>query len=256
MTVSDFKGAVINRPLVLSIDLDSTFPESDADSRHALFSLLENHLDDVKLIYTSDGPAEALIQLAADAELPVPAVFMADAGTTLLKGDGSGAIEPLQRNIIQLWPGTDQVEKALKEIEGVELHEDHALCRETITVKGEEALEILRAKVAELGCHLEEHGPDDYYVLPYGVEKGTTLGRYIVEQNVSPAAVIAIGQSIGDMVLFGRGWRGAVFPHAPEMLRVEADRFHNVHILEHDGALGVLEALRLHGWLDLAAATA
>ncbi len=253
MTATSYKGAKLSRPLVLAIDLDPTFPQSDPEARADLFALFEAHLDDVRLVYMSNGSADQLIQLAADAELPVPEVFMADAGTTVLKGDGSGAIEPLQRNIIQLWPGNDAVENAIKEIEGLELQPDGALCRETVKANSAEALEALREKAQQLGCHLERCGEDLYFVFPYGVEKGTTLGRFLVEANINPNNVLSIGEVIGDMCLFGRGWRGAVFAHAPAELREDASRFHNVVILEHSGAEGVLEALRAHGWLEMAA---
>ena len=36
------------------------------------------------------------------------------------------------------------------------------------------------------------------YVLPYGVDKGTTLGRYVVEQNLAPNAVLAIAEQVAS----------------------------------------------------------
>ena len=65
MTDTDYKGASLVRPLVLAIDLDETFAASDATARDALFSLLETHADDARLIYMSHGSAEHLIGIAA-----------------------------------------------------------------------------------------------------------------------------------------------------------------------------------------------
>lgn len=252
MSDSVYKGATLVRPLVLAIDLDDTFAKSDAAERDELFSILEAHADEVSLVYMSHDTAEHLIGIAADAELPVPAVFMADSGTTVLKGDGTGTIEPLQRNIIQLWPGKEAVQKLIASIDGLSAVEDSAACRQGVKVEGEEALEALRAKVDELGCHIDRRGEGEWNILPYGVDKGTTLGRFVVEKNLAPNSVLAIAESTGDDCLFGRGWRGAVFAHADQDLKEFGDRFHNVTVLKSSGAAGVLEALRSHGWLELA----
>ena len=248
-----FSGAKLARPVMLAIDLDESFTQSDSGMREQLFGLIEESADDVRLVYMSHDSAENLIGLAASAELPVPEVFMADSGTTVLKGDGTGTIEPLQRNIIQLWPGKEAVQKALNEIEGVSILSDDAQCRQAFKAEGEEAIEQVRAKVDSLGCSFEPRGENEYYVMPYGVEKGSTLGRYLVESNIAPTSVLAFGETEGDQCLFGRGWRGAIFSHAPQSLKDTAGRFHNVHVLEESGAIAVLQALRSHGWLEMAA---
>lgn len=251
MSTLSFKGARLARPLVLSIDIDETFVDSAPEARADLFALFEAHADDVQLVYTSHEPAERLIELAAKAELPVPAMFMADTGTTVLKGDASGTVEPLQRNIIQLWPGTESVEKAIAGIEGLTQLEDGALCRQSVKVEGEEAMAALQEKVAELGCHTAERGEGELYILPYGVDKGTTLGRFLVEGNINPNDVLAIGEAEGDDCLFGRGWRGAAFGHAVASVKEIGDKFHNVVVLDESGAGAVLEALRRHDWLEM-----
>ncbi len=246
-----FEGARLTKPLVLALDLDETFAASDEKSRTLLFSLLEAHADDVKLVYMSHASAEKLITLAAEAELPVPEVFMADSGTTVLKGDGTGTIEPLQRSIIQLWPGKDAVQRTLKDIGNIELIEDQAPCRQAIRVTDPAVLEVLGQRMGEIGCHFEPRGDNEYHVLPYGVDKGTTLGRFLVEKNIDPENVIAFGEDVGDDCLFGRGWRGAVFGHSAAAVREMGARFHNVVVLDLDGAPGVLEALYQHGWLEV-----
>jgi hypothetical protein len=247
-----YKGANLVRPLVLAVDLDATFAAGDGSNRETLFSVLEAHADEVRLIYMSHDSAEKLIGIAADAELPVPAVFMADSGTTVLKGDGTGTIEPIQRNIIQLWPGKETVLKMIESIPGVTAIADEAPCRQGVKVEGEEALETLRAKADELGCHIDRRGDGEWNILPFGVDKGTTLGRYVVEENLAPNAVLAIAEHTGDDCLFGRGWRGGVFGHADAELKEFGGRFHNVTVLQHSGAAGVLDALRSQGWLELA----
>ena len=87
-----FSGAKLARPVMLAIDLDESFTQSDSGMREQLFGLIEESADDVRLVYMSHDSAENLIGLAASAELPVPEVFMADSGTTVLKGDGTGTI--------------------------------------------------------------------------------------------------------------------------------------------------------------------
>lgn len=252
MAESIYKGAALVRPLVLAVDLDETFAAGDGSNRETLFSVLEAHADDVRLIYMSHDSAEKLIGIAADAELPVPAVFMADSGTTVLKGDGTGTIEPIQRNIIQLWPGKETVMKLIEELDGVTAIEDEAPCRQGVKVEGEEPLEALRARVDDVGCQIDRRGDGEWNILPFGVDKGTTLGRYVVEENLAPNSVLAIAEHTGDDCLFGRGWRGGVFAHADTELKEFGDRFHNVTVLEQSGAAGVMDALRAQGWLELA----
>lgn len=244
--------ASLTRPLVLSIDLDETFAQSSDADRAEFMSLFEGE-EPLRVIYTSHRSAQELIQLAADAQLPVPEMFLAETGTSALKGDGTGTIEPLQRNIIQLWPGKETVVNTVSKVEGVKLLEDDSPCRQSIEVSGEEALEAVSARADEIGCHLSHRTGSHHDVLPFGVEKGTSLGRWLVQENVNPSQLVCFGQDHGDMLLFGRGWRGAVFAHAPEELRSDASRFHNVKILDNDGLRGVLDALQQFQWLEMSA---
>jgi hydroxymethylpyrimidine pyrophosphatase-like HAD family hydrolase len=250
MTDSSLKTAKLVRPLFLAIDLDDTFVDANAGAREELFGLLETNADDVRLMYMSHDSAENLIKLAAKAELPVPELFMADSGTTLLTGDGSATIEPLQRDIIQLWPGKESVREALSSVEGVELLDDNAPCRQGFKASSEEALAQVREKATGLGCHVQPRGEGEYNLLPFGIEKGTTLGRYLVQKNINPDSVVIVAEDTGDECLFGRGWRGAAFAHAPESLREHAKRFHNAFALESDGPAAVVQALRSHGWIE------
>ncbi len=250
MTDTSLQSAKLTRPLFLAIDLDESFASADAASREELFGLLETNADDVRLMYMSHDSAENLIKLAASAELPVPELFMADSGTTLLKGDGSATIEPLQRDIIQLWPGKDAAQKTLSSVEGVELIDDNAHCRQGFKASTQEAVDEVAEKAKEIGCHVQPRGEGEYNLLPFGIEKGTTLGRYLVEKNIHPDNVLIIAEQTGDECMFGRGWKGAAFAHAPESLRAHASRFHNAFALEEDGPKGVLQALRMHGWIE------
>lgn len=243
----------LNRPLVLCIELDQSFVDAPAEDREAFTQLCEENHEQLKLVYMSHDNAQNLISRAAQAEMPVPELFLADSGTTLLKGDGTGSVESLQRNIIQLWPGKEQVIKALESVEGVTVTPDDAPCRQGVELSGEEAIEALQAKVEELGCDLERRGDTAFDVLPYGVNKGTTLGRWLVEANINPNNVLSFGDGLGDETLFGRGWRGAVYAHAPDSLKEEGGRYHNVTLLKESAFKGTLEALRRQGWMEKAA---
>jgi hydroxymethylpyrimidine pyrophosphatase-like HAD family hydrolase len=120
-----------------------------------------------------------------------------------------------------------------------------------IELDSPEAFDAARVKVEGLGCTLEMRQGKLHDVLPFGVNKGTSLGRWLVQENVSPANFLAIGQAAGDLSLFGRGWRGAVLAHGTADLKAGAARFHNVRILKHSGARGVLDALQSFGWLEM-----
>ena len=67
MAETNYKDATLVRPLVLAVDLDETFAAGDGSNRETLFSVLEAHADEVRLIYMSHGTAEQLIGIAADA---------------------------------------------------------------------------------------------------------------------------------------------------------------------------------------------
>ena len=239
----------LSKPLVLTIDLDDSFAESPAEDRAELVNAFETSEESVRLIYTSHENVEKLVEIAAKAELPVPEMFLADSGTTALKGDGSGTIEPLQRNVTQLWPGKDSVTKALGAIDGVTLLEDAAPCRQSFNVETDEALELCQTKADELGCSIEQREGNSYDVLPYGVDKGASIGRWIVQENVTPSHVVSFTQAKGDAMMFGRGWRGGVLGGAGEELKEGCKRFHNVRIMKTSGARGVLDCLHQFGWL-------
>jgi hypothetical protein len=235
----------LNRPLVLAIDLDETFLTTDASSKQELLDIFDASRQQLHLVYTSHDTAEALIGLAAKAELPVPDVFLSDSGTTALKGDGSGTIDTLQRNIIQLWPGKAAVGRIVESIEGTELLDDDSPCRQAVKYENEEAYEALVKGADQIGCHLVLRRHNRADVLPYGVDKGSSLGRWVVEENHNPMHVLAFGESLGDVSLFGRGWRGVCFPHGPQEMIEEATRFHNVYVAKADGPAGVLDDLFL-----------
>lgn len=243
---------VLARPLALSIDLDEHFATASEADRDELLALFENTDEPVRLVYTSHGPAEELIALAARSHLPVPAMFLADSGTTALKGDGDGTIEPLQRNIIQLWPGKDAMTRALSELSGVKSLEDAAPCRQMVEINDAESLEAVRIKIESMGCSIEHRVDNRYDILPYGVNKGTSLGRWAVQENIQPNHFITMSSAPGDFCICGRGWRAAIFKSAPEDLRRECGRFHNVRLLKNDGPKGVVEALQYAGWLEMA----
>lgn len=241
------------RPLILALDLDETFLEADAQAKQDLQDLLDGFKDQVRLVYTSHDTAEELIGLAAKAELPVPDVFLSDSGTTALKGDGSGTIDQLQRNIVQLWPGKDAVARMVNAVEGATLLEDDSPCRQAVQYENDEAYEGLRQGADDIGCHLVLRRNNRVDVLPYGVDKGSSLGRWIVDENITPMHVLAFGESLGDVSLFGRGWKGVCFPHGPEEMVAEATRFHNVYVAKEDGPAGVIDGLRHHGWVTTSA---
>jgi hydroxymethylpyrimidine pyrophosphatase-like HAD family hydrolase len=243
----------LTRPLVLAIDLDETFLQADAASKQELLDLLDGSREQLHLVYTSHDTAEGLIGLAAKAELPVPDVFFSDSGTTALKGDGSGTIDTLQRNIIQLWPGKTAVSRIVDAIEGANLLDDDSPCRQAVHYENEEAYEALVKGADSIGCHLVLRRNNRVDVLPYGVDKGSSLGRWVVEENHNPMNVLAYGESLGDVSLFGRGWRGVCFPHGPEEMIKEATRFHNVYVAKADGPAGVLDGLRHFGWIPATA---
>jgi hydroxymethylpyrimidine pyrophosphatase-like HAD family hydrolase len=243
--------SMLSRPLVLAITLDESFATAAASERERMLGVFDASAEDLKLVYMSHESSGTLIQLAARAELPVPAMFLADSGTTALKGDGTGTIEPLQRNIIQLWPGKDSVTRALKDLPGVKLVDDDAPCRQAIEIESDEAFETARAKADEIGCHLSTRRGTRRDVLPFGVDLGSSLGRWMVQENISPANVLAVGQYVGDASLFGRGWRGALFAQAQDALRAEAGSYHNVYTARTNGPQAVMDGLRYFGWLAM-----
>jgi hypothetical protein len=242
------------KALCVAIDLDEHFVTASEADRDELLHIFESTEEHVGLIYTSHGPAEGLIEAAAKAHMPVPDMFLADSGTTAMKGDGSGTIEPLQRNIMQLWPGKENMQKVLSAFPGLKLLDDAAPCRQMVEIADEETLQAVREKIESMGCSVELRTGKQYDVLPYGVNKGASLGRWIVQENVAPSSFIALSSAAGDLALCGRGWRAAMFASSPDSLKEQCERFHNVRLLKSDGPRGVIEALRYFGFLEVAEA--
>ncbi|HEX2207474.1 MAG TPA: HAD family hydrolase [Longimicrobium sp.] len=86
-------------------------------------------------------------------------------------------------------------------------------------------------------------------VLPRGVNKGTTLRRVLRWMGGGEGACVVAGDSLNDLALFETGLRGIVVGNCEPALRARVAPMDHVYPARGEGAAGVLEGLRHHGYL-------
>ena len=98
--------------MLLATDLDGTLLAGDHKLRRQLYKLLELH-PDFKLAYVTGRGLESVLPLLSDPLLPQPEYIICDVGATVVDGETQQAIQPLQSNIDQRWPGEQAVAAAM-----------------------------------------------------------------------------------------------------------------------------------------------
>lgn len=261
------------RRLVLATDLDGTFAAGEANIRKQLHDALAGH-PDVLLIYVTGRSAESAQQLIQREQLPVPAITIADIGTSVLRGIGPDHVSAIEQEIELRWPGSERVRWRLAEFADLELQPVDAPRRVSYWIARNRALRrpagdefdarapddpslasaaaqhakavARRAADALTGLQVDVLLSGNVYldVLPAGVNKGSTLLRVLKKLGASVKDCIVAGDSLNDRALFEIGARGIAVGNCEPALRDIVARQPHVYLARQSGAGGILEGLR------------
>jgi len=234
--------------MLLATDLDGTFLAGDPDNRLKLYRLVAAH-PEIDLVFVTGRGLESVLPLLSDPTIPQPDYIICDVGCTVVHGETQQAIQPLQGEIDELWPGEQMIEDALLPFDGLQRQEVPQERRVSYFCDGDVVTDEMVARIEALSCNALFSNHKYLDILPRGVNKGRTLSRLVKHLNVDPEAVLVAGDTLNDLSMYEHGFKGVcVGESEPDLLDAT---MHKARVL-HAGATGcggILEAFEHFGYL-------
>lgn len=230
--------------MLLATDLDGTFLGGSDEDRSALYHLINKHAD-IKLVFvTGRGLHSVLSLFTGERMIPVPECFICDVGATILNGYTHEPIDPIQSDIEKRWPGKQKVLEQLKDIPGLIPQEVPQERRCSFFFDEHINKEKLKLGIDALGCDLIMSADKFADVLPKGVNKGSTLKRYIELINYPGKDVLVAGDTFNDLSLFETGYNAVAVGNSEKGLIQATFNKSNTYHATKEGAGGILEAMQ------------
>ncbi len=234
--------------MLLATDLDGTFLAGDPDNRLKLYRLVAAH-PEIDLVFVTGRGLESVLPLLSDPTIPQPDYIICDVGCTVVHGETQQAIQPLQGEIDELWPGEQMIEDALLPFDGLQRQEVPQERRVSYFCDGDVVTDEMVARIEALSCNALFSNHKYLDILPRGVNKGRTLSRLVKHLNVDPESVLVAGDTLNDLSMYEHGFKGVcVGESEPDLLDAT---MHKARVL-HAGAAGcggILEAFEHFGYL-------
>lgn len=234
--------------MLLATDLDGTFLAGDPDNRLKLYRLVAAH-PEIDLVFVTGRGLESVLPLLSDPTIPQPDYIICDVGCTVVHGETQQAIQPLQGEIDELWPGEQMIEDALLPFDGLQRQEVPQERRVSYFCDGDVVTDEMVARIEALSCNALFSNHKYLDILPRGVNKGRTLSRLVKHLNVDPESVLVAGDTLNDLSMYEHGFKGVcVGESEPDLLDAT---MHKARVL-HAGATGcggILEAFEHFGYL-------
>ena len=233
--------------MLLATDLDGTFLGGSEEERKELYHLINKHPDIQLVFVTGRGLHSVLSLFTGELMIPVPECFICDVGATILNGYTHEPIDPIQSDITQAWPGKQSILEALKHIPGLTPQDVPQERRCSFYFDGNIDKEELQLNIESLNCDLIMSADKFADVLPKGVNKGSTLKRYIELINYPTGDILVAGDTFNDLSLFETGYNAVAVGNSEAGLIAATKNTPNVYHAKSDGAGGILEAIRHFG---------
>ncbi|RPD42861.1 glucosylglycerol-phosphate synthase [Chitinophaga barathri] len=228
--------------MILATDLDGTFlGGSEQHKEHLYRTIREN--EDFRLIFVTGRGMESVIPLLSDPVIPRPDYIICDVGATVLDGRTLRPVQPIQNNIELKWPGKRAVMDALKDVKGIRIQAVPQQRRCSFYFDDELVKSQVTQLEAKLGCDIILSAGKYLDVLPASVNKGSTLRHLVDHLQVPQEKVLVAGDTLNDLSLYGRGFRGVIVGDAEQALTHAAGELKDVYVSDTAGAGGILEAL-------------
>ncbi len=228
--------------MILATDLDGTFLGGSQHHKEHLYRIIRE-TEDFRLIFVTGRGVESVLPLLNDPVIPRPDYIICDVGATILDGVTLQPVQPIQNNIERKWPGKRPVMELLSGAEGIRLQEVPHQRRCAFLYDDESVKAHVARWEKELGCDIILSADKFLDVLPPDVNKGTTLQQLIDLLRIPQEAVLVAGDTLNDLSLYGRGFKGVVVGEAEAALLTAASRLDGVYFAEMAGAGGILEAM-------------
>jgi len=234
--------------MLLATDLDGTFLAGDPDNRLKLYRLVAAH-PEIDLVFVTGRGLESVLPLLSDPTIPQPDYIICDVGCTVVHGETQQAIQPLQGEIDELWPGEQMIEDALLPFDGLQRQEVPQERRVSYFCDGDVVTDEMVARIEALSCNALFSNHKYLDILPRGVNKGRTLSRLVKHLNVDPESVLVAGDTLNDLSMYEHGFKGVcVGESEPGLLDATIHKARVLHAVA-TGCGGILEAFEHFGYL-------
>lgn len=234
--------------MLLATDLDGTFLGGHAADRQQLYQLVARH-PDIKLAYVTGRGLETVLPLLADPSLPQPDYIVCDVGATVVDGLSLQAIQPLQSEIADRWPGDQPVAAAFSPFPVLVRQGTPQQRRCSYFCDADVITDELHAVAATLDCELLFSAAKYLDVLPKGVNKGSTLLALVAHLGLDPEDVLVAGDTLNDLSMFEQGFKGVAVGESEPGLLERTRSMGRVLQAQRAGCGGILDALSHFGFL-------
>ncbi|AOY88029.1 glucosylglycerol-phosphate synthase [Marinobacter salinus] len=234
--------------MLLATDLDGTFLAGDPENRLKLYQLISAH-PEIDLVFVTGRGLESVLPLLSDPTIPEPDYIICDVGCTVVHGDSQQAIQPLQGEIDDLWPGEHMVESALASFEGLQRQEVPQERRVSYFCHSDVVCENMRAQVEALSCDILFSAGKYLDILPKDVNKGRTLSRLVEHLGLEPEAVLVAGDTLNDLSMYQHEFKGVCVGESEAALLEATEHQARVFHAGATGCGGILEAFEHFGYL-------
>lgn len=234
--------------MLLATDLDGTFLAGDPENRLKLYRLIVAH-PEIDLVFVTGRGLESVLPLLSDPTIPQPDYIICDVGCTVVNGHSQQAIQPLQGEIDDLWPGEQMIEDVLQSFDGLQRQEVPQERRVSYFCASDVVTDEMIARVEALSCNVLFSGGKYLDILPRGVNKGRTLSRLVEHLDVDPESVLVAGDTLNDLSMYEYGFKGVCVGESESALLQATEQKARVLHAEATGCGGILEAFEHFGYL-------
>lgn len=228
--------------MLLATDLDGTFLGGSHQHMEELYEMIRNNKD-FRLVFVTGRGMESVLPLLSDPVIPRPEYIICDVGATILDGTTLFPVQPIQNNIESKWPGKQAILKQLRDVKGIRIQPVPQMRRCSFIFDEHLVHEQIGALEEKLGCDILLSDNRFFDVLPINVNKGTTLAQLIEHLNIPEEKVLVAGDTLNDLALYGRGFKGVVVGEAEPALVQATQGVPGVFHSDIRGAGGIMEAM-------------
>lgn len=237
--------------MLLATDLDGTFLAGDPEDRLKLYQLISAH-PEIDLVFVTGRGLESVLPLLSDPTIPQPDYIICDVGCTVVHGESQQAIQPLQSEIDDLWPGEQVIEAALASFTALERQHVPQERRVSYFCDNQVVNDQMRSIADALSCDVLFSAGKYLDILPKGVNKGRTLSRLVEHLGVDPESVMVAGDTLNDLSMYQHQFKGVCVGESEAGLLEATDNQARVFHASTAGCGGILEAFGHFGFLGLA----
>lgn len=237
--------------MLLATDLDGTFLAGDPEDRLKLYQLISAH-PEIDLVFVTGRGLESVLPLLSDPTIPQPDFIICDVGCTVVHGESQQAIQPLQSEIDDLWPGEQVIEAALASFTALERQHVPQERRVSYFCDNQVVNDQMRSIADALSCDVLFSAGKYLDILPKGVNKGRTLSRLVEHLGVDPESVMVAGDTLNDLSMYQHQFKGVCVGESEAGLLEATDNQARVFHASTAGCGGILEAFGHFGFLGLA----